>query len=257
MIPNYVLHSWMATPDNGVAVMMYGPSEVNVKVADAVSVRIEETTEYPFNENIVFTVIPQQTVAFPLYLRIPQWCTNPLIKVQGKTVKAVINHKGFIVINRQWKANDKVLVCLPMQVKCVTDVTKSIGNRSSLDTTDVVTPNLPYAYIERGPLLYTLKINDKATKYRYALIPELKKYKASTFGLTNRFLWANIPVTISLKAQPVEWNQCPKLETEVRQSTSKRELITLVPYGCSQGIRVTMFPYVSLKPLNENPKVVR
>lgn len=245
MIPNFVLHSWMATPDNGVAALMYAPSEVTVNVADNVSVKIEEITDYPFNGNITFTVNPKQTVMFPLYLRIPQWCTNPLIKVQGKTVKAVINDKGFLVIHRQWTANDKVLVYFPMQVNCVTDVTKSIGNRSSLDTTEVVTPNLPYAYIERGPLLYTLKINDKTTKYRYALIPEFKKYKASTFKMANRSPWANVPVTISLKAQPIEWSQCPKLETEAQQSTSKRELITLVPYGCSQGVRVTMFPYVN------------
>ena len=44
-------------------------------------VRIVETTRYPFEETVRFTVHTPRPVAFPLYLRLPSWCAGPVVKV--------------------------------------------------------------------------------------------------------------------------------------------------------------------------------
>ncbi len=244
MIPNYVLHSWMATPDNGVAAMLYGPSQMSVKVANNQEIKIIETTNYPFDETINITIQSPKPVNFPLYLRIPQWCKNPKVSIDGKSLKVNINKKGFLVINRYWNTVTKVKITFGMQTKCVSGITKSNGAKSSLDQSKMLTAGLPYTIVERGPLLFTLKIENETTKYRYALNPLEQDFKVLKTVMPDKFNWGKTPISIQLNAQPIEWNECPKLEKSILKINGKTQKITLVPYGSSQGKRITMFPIV-------------
>lgn len=54
--PKLVQNLWYATADNGVAALVYAPSEVTLKVADGIDVRVKEYTDYPFNGQINFDV---------------------------------------------------------------------------------------------------------------------------------------------------------------------------------------------------------
>ena len=65
---------WMATRDNGLAAMCYGPCKVSALVADRVPVELVCKTDYPFNETIEIAVKPQREATFPLSFRIPGWC---------------------------------------------------------------------------------------------------------------------------------------------------------------------------------------
>ena len=42
--PKFVQNLWYATGDNGIAALVYGESEVSMKVADGQTVKVEETT---------------------------------------------------------------------------------------------------------------------------------------------------------------------------------------------------------------------
>ena len=53
--PKFVQNLWYATAGNGIAALVYGPSEVTAKVANGEEVSISEKTDYPFKENIQFT----------------------------------------------------------------------------------------------------------------------------------------------------------------------------------------------------------
>jgi len=244
MIPNYVLHSWMATPDKGVAAMLYGPSKVSVKVGNNVEVILTEKTNYPFDGNILLNIKSLEPVKFPLYLRIPIWCKNPVVSIDNKRVKIAVNKKGFMVINRSWNTETKVKINFVMQPKCITGITKSNGAKSSLNLSKTLTAGLPYVFVERGPLLYTLKIENGNTKFRYAINPSEADFVVSKNALPSGFNWGNVPNTIQLNAQAIEWSECPKLPTKTINKTGKTERITLVPYGSSQGTRITMFPIV-------------
>ncbi|WP_262886814.1 glycoside hydrolase family 127 protein [Mucilaginibacter humi] len=72
--PKFVQNLWYATPDNGVAALVYSASEVNLKVANGIPVTFKEETNYPFDETIKFTLgMDKKTkaVSFPFHLRIP------------------------------------------------------------------------------------------------------------------------------------------------------------------------------------------
>jgi hypothetical protein len=84
--PKFAANTWMATPDGGLVAVVYAPSEVTSIVAGDKEVKIVETTEYPFDENIKFTISTKAPVEFPLYVRIPGWCdAAEITEPDGKT----------------------------------------------------------------------------------------------------------------------------------------------------------------------------
>src|SRR5690349_3001097 len=76
--PYYAEHLWMATPDNGVAAVLYNNSEVTLRVGMRKGnlVTLKQTTNYPFDENIKIAVGTNTPNRFPLYLRVPAWCDH-------------------------------------------------------------------------------------------------------------------------------------------------------------------------------------
>ena len=62
----------------GLAVAAYGPNRVTAKLGeDGLPVAIEQTTDYPFKARVRLTVTTGKPAAFPLELRIPDWCGKP------------------------------------------------------------------------------------------------------------------------------------------------------------------------------------
>ena len=64
----YVENLWMATPDNGLAAVLYSESEVKAKVASGVEVTIKQETHYPFEEQVKLKLQMMNPTLFPLYL---------------------------------------------------------------------------------------------------------------------------------------------------------------------------------------------
>ncbi|HTI99193.1 MAG TPA: beta-L-arabinofuranosidase domain-containing protein, partial [Dongiaceae bacterium] len=143
--PYFAKSLWMATPDNGVCAALYSASEVTVQVGDGTSVRLTETTHYPFAEQIQFAVAADRAVTFPLYLRIPAWCAAPNISINGKSVAANAAAAGhFVRIERQWQPGDRIALQLPMSL----NVQRWTANH------DCVSVNY-------GPLTFSLKIGER------------------------------------------------------------------------------------------------
>ena len=85
--PKFTQNLWYATPDKGLAALVYSPSEVKAYVADGTEVKFTEETNYPFSETIKFTLTTDKkvkSVSFPFHLRIPDWCKKATILVNGQ-----------------------------------------------------------------------------------------------------------------------------------------------------------------------------
>jgi len=143
----YAENSWMVTPDNGLAAQLYTEGQVNAKVGNGTAISITETTRYPFQDQVRFTVNAAQAVSFPLYLRIPQWCKAASVTVNGVPVKANSATGDYIRLTKTWKNGDKVTLHLPMQLK----VRQWAQNKNSVS-------------VNYGPLTYSLKIDEKYIK---------------------------------------------------------------------------------------------
>ena len=79
--PKLVQNSWVATSDNGLAVVAYGPNiDYHRQCAGDVNRRamatIEQHTTYPFSDEVLFKITMSAPTTFPLALRTPGWCEN-------------------------------------------------------------------------------------------------------------------------------------------------------------------------------------
>jgi uncharacterized protein len=249
-LPNYVMNMWMATRDNGLAAVCYGPCKVNALVADHVPVEITCKTDYPFNEKIEITVNPKREATFPLLLRIPGWCKQPRLVESGHYIAAVPDANGFMRIERLWKPNDKIHFLLPMSPSIATSRDANAGGA-------------PYASVSLGPLLFALPIADTkdantpdpSAKWQFALdakggtvnpdlivvSPDLTVERGP---MPRKWDWPlESPLRLRARAMGIDWKPTLKepLPSKPFDGGKSAEWIALIPYGCTK-FRVSMFP---------------
>ncbi|MDA0765843.1 MAG: glycoside hydrolase family 127 protein [Verrucomicrobia bacterium] len=240
IVPNYIIHMWMTTPDHGLAATLYGPCTARAKVADGVEVTLAATTDYPFGEEIVVTVTPAKPVRCPLYFRIPGWCENPSFEVNGAALEAAERTNGFLRIERTWSAGDTVAIRFPMPPRVVK------GRESG---------GAPYACVHAGPLLFARAVPEKSENessgegWHYALDFESDR---ATAGMTikrtpmpARWDWPHAaPVLLTVPAQGIDWKSDKGAEGGLPAGPVEGrgdKMIDLIPYGCAK-FRISMFP---------------
>jgi hypothetical protein len=145
-MPNYVTRMWMRM-EAGVAAALYGPSEVSTVVGGE-RVVIAEETDYPFRETITFKIKIAQPATFVLGLRIPEWCAAASISVNGKPAGTECQPGAFALLQREYHDGDTVVLRLPMRVQ----LQDWFGGRG--------------VSVQRGPLVYSLKIDEKRVESR-------------------------------------------------------------------------------------------
>ncbi len=262
--PNYVIRMWMKSDDNGLAAVLYGPSTVQTTVgADRQLIEIVQTTHYPFDELIQFRINATRAVDFPLALRIPRWCTAPRLAVNGSSVAATPNDKGFVVLHRTFKPGDVITLTLPMKLALSHWPQHGIG-------------------IEHGPLVYSLPIDAHWTS---TVVPRYSTEEFPAWETTPQSPWnyglavdeAKLDTAVEVKKTPTPadsdpWEHPPiSLTVPVRkianwelqanpekpeqkftptlpdlttaQVSDTVERVTLAPYG-STHLRLTIFPEV-------------
>lgn len=252
--PKYIQNLWYASNDNGLAALIYGESEVHANVGNNIPVSIRETTNYPFDETITFTVNTEQPVPFPLHLRIPSWCVSAKISINGKPPETYSGNQ-IIKIKREWKNGDIVVLELPMKITTKRWIENAVS-------------------IERGPLVYALRIEEDwkhvngtddfgsfyevypKSKWNYALLREAienpeKYFEVVKSTTINGYPWNlfNTPIYLKTKGKILpEWQMYNHMPGPLPHSrplyhvrNAPREEIILVPYGCST-LRISEFP---------------
>ena len=141
--PYYSENLVYATPDNGVAAVLYAACTAEVKVADGKKMTISETTNYPFDETISFT-IDRGKARFPFYLRIPRWTRGATVSVNGEPVSVRPVSGKYLVIDREWKKGDRLTLRFPMHL-----------------STRMWQVNKHSVSVDYGPLTLSLKIKER------------------------------------------------------------------------------------------------
>ena len=246
--PYFVEEMWAATPDNGLVAQLHGPATVTAKAGDGTTVTIAAATSYPFNDTITYTITTPKALAFPLYLRIPKWCSGPVLTVNGAAA-AVAAGPAYAKISRTWTTGDKVVLRLPMQARART----WSGNHNAVS-------------VDFGALTFSLAITESWSKiggtdawptsavrpgsaWNYGLTLE---GFAVTTGLGNAgdpFTPATAPIRITTNARKIPAWQADAdtivtpLQDSPTPSNEPVERVTLIPMGAAR-LRITSFPTI-------------
>ena len=142
--PYFDKHLWLATPDDGLCAAVYSPSEVTARAGDGAQVRIEEDTHYPFDEQIRLTIHTDRAAKFPLYLRVPGWCEQAKVLLDGVRLDVAPGAGKYLRVDRPWRDGDVIVLNLPMKVS----IQRWAANQDS-------------ASVDYGPLTFSLKIGER------------------------------------------------------------------------------------------------
>jgi len=134
LMPLYVF----GIDNDGIVVNLYEPSEATLTLRSGLEVKLELEGNYPFDEEIRLKISPREPSRFTLRLRLPGWCRNYELKLNGELQEVSVDERGYLVIDRLWRAGDVLDMKMEMPVRVVVD---ELGN------------NLRVAFT-RGPLVF-------------------------------------------------------------------------------------------------------
>ncbi len=253
--PYFAEHLWLATADNGLAAALYAPSEVEAKVGQGSVVRISEDTFYPFGDLIDLTVWIEETVQFPLYLRIPGWASEVSISINGQELSIESRPGSYAAIHRNWRNGDQVRLAFAPKIEVQT--WEKIGNSVS---------------VRRGPLWFSLKIGEEwkryggtdewpaaeilpTTPWNYGLVLDPVRPEGSVTLAARKapsyqpFEPGAAPIVLKVMAKRIpDWKAERRMVGKVppgqARSTEPITEILLIPMGCAR-LRISSFPLIA------------
>jgi hypothetical protein len=234
-----------------------GYSLTNTDV-NGTAVSLEIVTDYPFKNTAKVVLNSSEAVTFPLELRIPCWTVDATISYKGATISPVAGK--YYTLDVTVDGETQIDLTFPMVAKVLSR------------------PNSLYA-IERGPLVYSLKIGEDwrqvhqdvpgrefphcdweiyaTTPWNYAFLlrdckPELisENFKVELKSKEGQYPWNLENAPVSIKAKAVYLNNWQEYTgstgpiayyNEVGGDTGEEVWIELIPYGCTT-LRIAEFP---------------
>jgi len=164
--PGYVY----ATGDGGIYVNLYVASTGEIPLGGNgrrihQKIKLTQQTHYPWDGKVKIIVQPQKPGEFAIHLRIPDWCDEPAVSINGKPVGKLDVEKGYARLRREWKSGDAIELYLPMDVVRVEAHPK-------------VKANAGRVAIQRGPIVYCFEAVDNDGHAGNIVLPRDPKFTA-------------------------------------------------------------------------------
>ncbi len=99
-------------------VNLFNASTVDVDVPAAAKVRLVQRTDYPSDGKIEIEVTPDRTGEFSIIVRVPRWCPDPRLAVNGAVV-AGPRSEEYCTLRRTWSAGDRIAIEFPLSARWV------------------------------------------------------------------------------------------------------------------------------------------
>ncbi|MCK5812473.1 MAG: glycoside hydrolase family 127 protein [Clostridiales bacterium] len=258
----YTNNLWQHSIDNGLVCLLYASCTINTTTGnEKTPIKLIVDTNYPFDETISVSMSLKNPTTFPLYFRIPDWCSEYKVIYNNNEILSTNKNSCFVQLINEFSHNDKINIIM----KAITSLT-TWPNKS-------VTVN-------RGPLSYSLKIEENWFKlknagayqeesvekwpsfevhpnspWNYGLLlndnnqlPQVTINKKSNYK-GQPFTFDNAPIEITLKAKKIpNWtlqdDTASKIQPSPVYSDQPTEDVTLIPLGCAH-LRMACLPIVT------------
>jgi DUF1680 family protein len=211
-----------AQKERSIFVNLFAEGNARFELPDKNKITLEQKTNYPWEGDVILTVLPEKSSTFDIRVRIPGWATGKpipgdlysLMDEWKEKATAFVNdqpvkmnlEQGYLVLNRKWKAGDKIRVSLPMPLL-------------RIRANEKVTDDKNKFAVQRGPLVYCAEWADQKTDRVLNLMVKPDAALKAEFkpGLLNGMY------VVSTSGQSVE----RILPSGIKSSAAE---VTLIPY---------------------------
>lgn len=194
---------------------LYGDSELRTSLGKKRPLVVTQHTGYPYDGKVVINLVEvpkKQKLA--LKLRVPSWCDNATVAVNGVKEDVKVTPDSYITLDRTWKPGDEVTFDMEMKTKL-------------LESNPLVEETRNHTAVKRGPLVYCLEgIDIEGGKpLDDILIPADAKFTTKDITIDGSRMTA-----LETEARLVDGGDWTgKLYREVG-SADKKVKVTLIPY---------------------------
>jgi DUF1680 family protein len=98
----------VTTDADGVVVNLYDSGMARLALADSTPVLLATQTQYPADGDIEMTVTTTAKKPFAIKMRIPGWCENSAVEVNGVKTDGETGADGYLAVRRLWQNQDKI-----------------------------------------------------------------------------------------------------------------------------------------------------
>jgi len=153
-----------AQSDDAVFINLYVAGTAKLSLS-ATPLSIRQQTDYPWKEDVAIRVEPDQPAEFAICLRIPDWCSKPVVKLNDKAVADLKIVDGYARLQRRWQKNDKLELTLSMPVRRIEAHPRVVADAGRVA-------------LQRGPIVYCLEAADNGGRVRNLALPRSSQLTA-------------------------------------------------------------------------------
>jgi uncharacterized protein len=127
---------------DGIAINFYDAAEACLPLPSGQQVQISLETAYPLDGQAVLRMDLDSPETFALHLRMPGWCRDFSLKLNGQGLDVRPDTLGYLALRREWSSGDEVELVMEMPVRVTAD---RLGNAGRCAVT-------------RGPLVFAADV---------------------------------------------------------------------------------------------------
>ncbi|OPZ92452.1 MAG: Non-reducing end beta-L-arabinofuranosidase [candidate division TA06 bacterium ADurb.Bin417] len=128
--------------EDELCVHLYGAGAARLEIS-GVRLRFVQETDYPWEGRVGLEISPERPVRFRLRLRVPEWCRNWSLSINGTSLSGRLS-RGYLLLDRTWRPGDRLALDLEMKPELV-HAHPAVGTAAGC------------AALRRGPLVYCLE----------------------------------------------------------------------------------------------------
>lgn len=141
-----IAHYAATADDAGIQVHQYLDSVLETSLPGG-RVRLEVSSELPWQGGVTLTLLETPPQAWTLSLRIPAWASGATVAVPDAVARAV-RPSSYVRLRRRWDAGDRVTLSMPMEPRFIEAHPRVDAARGQVA-------------LERGPLVYCFEACDQ------------------------------------------------------------------------------------------------
>ncbi|RCW62419.1 glycoside hydrolase family 127 protein [Halanaerobium sp. ST460_2HS_T2] len=142
--------------EDGLYANLFISSELDTEI-EGQKITLKQSSDFPWDNNINYTINAENSVNFNLNVRFPDWAEEAEVFVNGQNEQVKVKN-NYLVINRKWKDSDQIKVVFEMLVK-------------QIKSHPAVKENRNQVALMRGPLVYCLEEVDNNIDLDNIIIP--------------------------------------------------------------------------------------